>query len=69
LLGLDADGHCVGVAFRLAEETLHQELAALWRREIETGAPSGHKVIRFPSLPTVTDGKGVRLYSLEEQTQ
>ncbi len=38
VLGLDAGGSCEGVAFRLAEDDLENELALLWRREMATGA-------------------------------
>lgn len=34
VLGLDADGACTGVAFRIAEEVAEAELALLWRREM-----------------------------------
>lgn len=33
-LGLEAGGQCRGVAYRLAPETLAQDLDALWRREL-----------------------------------
>jgi cation transport protein ChaC len=38
VLALDAGGFCDGVAFRVAEEALPQELAAVWTREMPTGA-------------------------------
>ncbi len=38
VLGLDASGHCVGVAFRIADDILEAELALLWRREMLSGA-------------------------------
>ncbi len=38
VLGLDAGGHCTGVAFRLADEGLEAELALLWRREMLAGS-------------------------------
>ncbi len=34
VLGLDAGGHCSGVAFRIAEEDLAEELDLIWRREM-----------------------------------
>lgn len=34
VLGLDAGGHCEGLAFRLAEEDLEGELTLIWRREM-----------------------------------
>ncbi len=58
VLGLDEGGACTGVAFRIAEDLLEQELALLWRREMlagsyvprwlaledPTGEPFGHAV-------------------------
>ncbi len=38
VLGLDRGGHCTGVAFRLAEDTLLAELTLLWRREMLAGS-------------------------------
>ena len=38
VLGLDAGGHCTGIALRLAEETLFGELTLLWRREMLAGS-------------------------------
>jgi cation transport protein ChaC len=38
VLGLDAGGHCEGVAFRLAEEDLERELTLIWRREMVASA-------------------------------
>jgi cation transport protein ChaC len=38
VLGLDAGGHCTGVAFRLAEDGLEDELRLLWRREMLAGS-------------------------------
>jgi cation transport protein ChaC len=38
VLGLDAGGHCEGLAFRLAEEDLEGELTLVWRREMVASA-------------------------------
>ena len=38
VLGLDRGGNCRGVALRLEERHLHEELTLLWRREMVTGA-------------------------------
>ena len=38
VLALDAGGACEGVAFRIAEEVLAEELSLIWRREMLTGA-------------------------------
>jgi len=38
VLALNAGGNCTGVAFRIAEEVLVQELSIVWRREMLTGA-------------------------------
>ena len=38
VLGLDAGGECTGVAYRIAEDLLHDELALLWRREMVVGS-------------------------------
>jgi cation transport protein ChaC len=38
VLGLDVDGGCSGVAFRIAEDMLEAELALLWRREMLSDA-------------------------------
>lgn len=38
VLGLDEGGCCDGVALRLAEADMENELALLWRREMVTGA-------------------------------
>jgi cation transport protein ChaC len=38
VLALDAGGSCDGVAFRVAEEALPEELSAVWTREMPTGA-------------------------------
>jgi glutathione-specific gamma-glutamylcyclotransferase len=34
VLGLEAGGECMGVAFRIADDTLEAELSLLWRREM-----------------------------------
>jgi cation transport protein ChaC len=38
MLGLDAGGSSVGLALRIAAETMEEDLALLWRREMSTGA-------------------------------
>jgi cation transport protein ChaC len=38
MLGLDAGGSSVGLALRLARETVDDDLALLWRREMSTGS-------------------------------
>lgn len=38
VLGLDQGGECTGVAFRIAEDLLEQELELLWRREMVSGS-------------------------------
>jgi cation transport protein ChaC len=38
VLALDEGGSCEGVAFRIAEDVLSQELSLVWRREMLTGA-------------------------------
>ncbi len=38
VLGLDAGGSCTGVAFRIAEDVLEQELRLIWRREMLSGS-------------------------------
>jgi cation transport protein ChaC len=38
MLGLDAGGSSVGLALRLAPETMDDDLTLLWRREMSTGA-------------------------------
>ena len=38
VLGLDAGGECTGVAYRMDESLLHDELALLWRREMVAGS-------------------------------
>ncbi len=38
VLGLDAEGSCTGVAFRIAEEVVEAELSLLWRREMLAAA-------------------------------
>ena len=38
VLGLDVGGECTGVAYRIAEDLLHDELALLWRREMVAGS-------------------------------
>ena len=38
VLGLDRGGHCTGIAFRIAEDILEEELALLWRREMLAGS-------------------------------
>ncbi|SHJ14002.1 cation transport protein ChaC [Roseomonas rosea] len=42
VLALDKGGRCTGVAFRIAEEVLEEELAIVWRREMLTGAYIPH---------------------------
>jgi len=44
VLALDAGGSCTGVAFRIAEEVLVEELSIVWRREMLTGAYIPHWV-------------------------
>jgi len=44
VLALDAGGSCTGVAFRIAEEVLMEELSIVWRREMLTGAYIPHWV-------------------------
>jgi cation transport protein ChaC len=44
VLGLDRGGRCAGVAFRIAEEVLKEELSIIWRREMLTGAYTPHWV-------------------------
>jgi len=44
VLALNAGGNCTGVAFRIAEESLVQELSIVWRREMLTGAYIPHWV-------------------------
>ena len=44
VLALNAGGNCTGVAFRIAEEVLVQELSIVWRREMLTGAYIPHWV-------------------------
>jgi cation transport protein ChaC len=38
MLGLDRGGSCAGIAYRIAAETVEQELDVIWRREMVTGA-------------------------------
>lgn len=38
VLGLDHGGRCRGVAYRIAEQKLENELRLVWRREMMTGA-------------------------------
>lgn len=38
VLGLDAGGECTGVAYRIADELLYEELELLWRREMVSGS-------------------------------
>jgi cation transport protein ChaC len=38
VLALNQGGACEGVAFRIAEDVLQQELSLIWRREMLTGA-------------------------------
>lgn len=38
VLGLDHGGSCTGVAFRIADDIVEQELALLWRREMLAGS-------------------------------
>jgi glutathione-specific gamma-glutamylcyclotransferase len=38
MLGLDAGGSSVGIAFRIADESRADDLALLWRREMSTGS-------------------------------
>jgi len=38
VLGLDAGGHCTGVAYRIDKSILHTEFELLWRREMVSGA-------------------------------
>ncbi|MFC0406693.1 gamma-glutamylcyclotransferase [Roseomonas elaeocarpi] len=44
VLALDSGGQCAGVAFRIAEEVLLEELSIVWRREMLTGAYIPHWV-------------------------
>ncbi|MBP0445453.1 gamma-glutamylcyclotransferase [Roseomonas sp. SSH11] len=44
VLALDKGGRCTGVAFRIAEEVLEDELSIVWRREMLTGAYIPHWV-------------------------
>jgi cation transport protein ChaC len=37
-LGLDSGGQCEGVAYRIAEDTLLEEIAVVWAREMPSGA-------------------------------
>jgi cation transport protein ChaC len=37
MLALKEGGRTTGVAYRLAESTLHEELSLLWKREMITG--------------------------------
>lgn len=47
VLGLDAGGHCEGLALRLGEEDLEGELTLIWRREMVTSAYVPHWVELF----------------------
>jgi cation transport protein ChaC len=42
VLALDEGGSCEGIAFRIAEDVLQQELSLIWRREMLTGAYIPH---------------------------
>lgn len=42
VLALDQGGACEGIAFRIAEDVLEEELAIVWRREMLTGAYIPH---------------------------
>jgi cation transport protein ChaC len=53
VLGLDQGGSCRGVAFRLADETVADELTLLWRREMLAGA-------YVPRWLDVKDADGIR---------
>ena len=44
VLALDAGGACTGVAYRIAEGILRDELDLLWRREMVSGAYTPHWV-------------------------
>ncbi|MFT8243095.1 gamma-glutamylcyclotransferase [Roseomonas sp. BN140053] len=44
VLALEPGGECTGVALRVAEEILEEELSVLWRREMLTGAYTPHWV-------------------------
>ncbi|GGC59564.1 gamma-glutamylcyclotransferase [Chelatococcus reniformis] len=56
VLGLDEGGDCTGIAFRLADDDLQDELALLWRREMLAGA-------YVPRWLDVHDPDGVRFGS------
>ena len=55
MLALDRGGHCTGVAFRLAEQGLRDELALVWIREM----PYGSYRIIWGEL-ALADGRSVR---------
>lgn len=55
MLALDHGGHCTGVAFRLAERGLRDELALVWIREM----PYGSYRIVWGEL-ALADGRAVR---------
>ncbi|MTH99586.1 gamma-glutamylcyclotransferase [Roseibium sp. RKSG952] len=42
MLGLDEGGQCEGIAFRIPEEQLQEELRILWVREMLTGVYQAH---------------------------
>ena len=56
MLALDAGGSCTGVAFRIAEDVLEEELRLLWRREMLAGS-------YVPQWLDVLDEQGVRFGS------
>jgi cation transport protein ChaC len=53
VLALDRGGSCTGVAFRIAEEVLFEELSIVWRREMLTGAYVPHWVALHDSTGQV----------------
>ncbi|WP_424140385.1 gamma-glutamylcyclotransferase [Roseomonas chloroacetimidivorans] len=58
VLALDRGGSCTGVAFRIAEDVLTDELSIVWRREMLTGAYVPHWVALHDSTGRVF-GSGI----------